>query len=58
MDLSTPPSLDLACPQAKAELNKRDHRFMERSVDKKNTNMKHQYLLNKTHVLLEQQPFL
>jgi hypothetical protein len=30
-----PPSLDLACPQAKTELGKHDHRFMEWSVDNK-----------------------
>jgi hypothetical protein len=36
MDISTPPSLDLACPQAKTELGKHDHRFMEWSVDKQN----------------------
>ena len=36
-----PPSLDLACPQPKAELGKQDHRFMERSVDKQNTDKKH-----------------
>jgi hypothetical protein len=29
MDVSTPPSLDLACPQAKTELGEHDHRFME-----------------------------
>jgi hypothetical protein len=29
MDVSTPPSLDLACPQAKTELSKHDHRFIE-----------------------------
>ena len=34
MDVSTPPSLDLACPQAKAELNKYVHMFRERGVDK------------------------
>jgi hypothetical protein len=32
MDVSTLPSLDLACPQAKTELGKHDHRFMEWSV--------------------------
>jgi hypothetical protein len=42
MDVSTPPSLDLACPQAKTELDKHDHRFMEWSVDKQNTDKKHQ----------------
>jgi hypothetical protein len=36
-----PPSLDLACPQAKTELGKHDHRFMEWSVDKQNTDKKH-----------------
>ena len=36
-----PPSLDLACPQAKAELGKHDHRFMEWSVDKEYTDKKH-----------------
>ena len=34
MDVSTPPSLDLACPQAKAELSKYVHMFRERGVDK------------------------
>jgi hypothetical protein len=28
-----PPSLDLSCPQAKTELGKHDHRFMEWSLD-------------------------
>ena len=36
-----PPSLDIACPQAKAELSKHDHRFMEWSVDKEYTDKKH-----------------
>jgi hypothetical protein len=35
------PSLDLACPQAKTELSKHDHGFMEWSVDKENTDKKH-----------------
>ena len=34
MDVSTLPSLDLACPHEKAELSKHDHKFMEQSVDK------------------------
>jgi hypothetical protein len=35
MDVSTPPSLDLACPQAKTKLGKHDHRFMgEVSINK------------------------
>ena len=34
MDVSTPPSLDLACPQAKAEIPKYVHMFRDRGVDK------------------------
>ena len=34
MDVSTPPSLDLACPQAEAEINKYAHMFRDRGVDK------------------------
>ena len=34
MDVSTPPSLDLACPQAEAEIEKYDHMFRDRGVDK------------------------
>jgi hypothetical protein len=34
MDVSTPPSLDLACPQAKTEIENHDHMFRERGVDK------------------------
>ena len=34
MDVSTPPSLDLACPQAKAEIEKYVHTFRDRGVDK------------------------
>ena len=34
MDISTPPSLDLACPQAKAEIEKYVHMFRDRGVDK------------------------
>jgi hypothetical protein len=36
-----PPSLDLAYPQAKIELGKHDHRFMEESIDKQNMDKKH-----------------
>ena len=35
MHVSTPPSLDLACPQAKAEINKYAHMFREREVSTK-----------------------
>jgi hypothetical protein len=34
MDVSTPPSLDLACPQAKDEIKKYVHMFRDRGVDK------------------------
>ena len=34
MDVSTPPSLDLACSQAKAEIKKYVHMFRDRGVDK------------------------
>ena len=34
MDVSTPPSLDLACPQVEAELEKYVHMFRDRGVDK------------------------
>ena len=34
MDVSTPPSLDLACPQAKADIDKYVHMFRDRGVDK------------------------
>ena len=34
MDISTPPSLDLACPQAKTEIEKHVHMLRERGVDK------------------------
>ena len=35
MDVSTPPSLDLACSQAEAEIEKYVHTFRDRGVDKK-----------------------
>ena len=34
MDVSTPPSLDTSCPQAKAEIEKYVHMFRGRGVDK------------------------
>ena len=34
MDVSTPPSLDLACPQAEAEIKKYVHMFRDRGVNK------------------------
>ena len=35
MDVSTPPSLDLACPQVEADNDKYVHMFRDRGVDKK-----------------------
>ena len=34
MDVSTPPSLDLACPQAEAEIGKYVHVLRDIGVDK------------------------
>ena len=34
MDVSTPPSLALACPQAEADIEKYAHMFRDRGVDK------------------------
>ena len=34
MDVSTPPSLDLGCPQAEVETEKYVHMFRDRGVDK------------------------
>ena len=34
MDVSTPSSLDLACPQAEANIEKYAHIFRDRGVDK------------------------
>ena len=34
MDVSNPPSLDLACPQAEADIEKYVHMFKDRGVDK------------------------
>ena len=34
MDVSIPPSLDLACPQAKADIKKYVHMLRDRGVDK------------------------
>ena len=40
MDVSTTPSLDLTCPQAKTEIEKYVHMLWERGVDKnKNTDI-------------------
>ena len=34
MDVSTPPSLDLACPQVEADIEKYVHMFRDKGVDK------------------------
>ena len=34
MDVWTPPSLDLSCPQAEAEIEKYVHMFRDRGLDK------------------------
>ena len=34
MDVSTPPSLNLACPQAEADVDKYVHMFRDRGVNK------------------------
>jgi hypothetical protein len=57
MDVSIPPSLDLACPQAKTELSKHDHRFKEWSVDKQNTDKKH-HIYQGTSYHRQQLPFI
>jgi hypothetical protein len=49
MDVSTPPSLDLACPQAITELDKHDHSFMEWSVDKQNMDKQHHIYQGTSH---------
>jgi len=46
MDVSTPPSLDSACPQAKTELGKHGHKFREWSVDKEEYKQEASQLLN------------
>ena len=35
MYVSTPPSLDLACPQAEADIEKDVHMFRDRGADRK-----------------------
>ena len=37
--INSPPSLDLACPQAKAEIEKYVHMFRDRGVDKNKIRM-------------------
>ena len=55
MDISTPPSLDSTCPQAKTELGKHDHRFIEWSVDKKEYEHEASVFTQQTQIYLKQQ---
>ena len=52
MDVSTPPSLDLACPQAEADNKKYVHVFRDRGVDK--TKYRHEGIMiilrTETHI--------
>ena len=57
MDVSTLPSLDLACPQAKTKLGKHDDMFMEWSVNKQNTDKKHHTYQGTSHNR-QQLPFI
>ena len=50
MDVSAPPSLDSACPQAKIELSKHGHRFREWSVDNEEYGQEASLLLSYTKV--------
>ena len=60
MDVSTPPSLDLACPQAEAEIKKYVHMFRDRGVDK--TKYGHEgmmiILIAATHIYILSYDFL
>ena len=46
MDVSAPPSLDSAFPQARTELSKHGHKFRERSVDNEEYGQEASHLLN------------
>ena len=58
MDVSTPPSVDLACPQANTELGKHDHRFMEWSVDNNEYGQEASVFTKQAHTHSTQQLFL
>ena len=58
MDVSAPPSLDSACPQAKTELSKHDHMFMEWSVDSKEYEYEASGFTFPTQMYSKQQPGL
>ena len=56
MDVSAPSSLDSACPQAKNELSKHDHIFMEWSVDNKEYKHEVSVFTYPTQMYSKQQP--
>ena len=58
MDVSTPPSLDSACPQANTELGKHDHRFMKWSVDNNENGQEASVFTKQAHTHSTQQIFL
>ena len=58
MDVSTPPSLDSACPQTKTDLGKHDHRFIEWSVDNKEYEHEASVFTFSTQIYSKQQPIL
>ena len=60
MDVSTPPSLDLACPQAEADIEKYVHIFIDRGVDKNKirTQGHHDHSYNNKIYIFCHMPFL
>ena len=58
MDVWTPPSLDLACPQANTELSKHDHMFMERSVHNNEYGQEASVFTKQAHTHSKHQLFL
>ena len=53
MDVSTPPSLDLACPQAKAGIDNHHDMFRDRGVDK--TKYEHKSIM---HIIITTKNFI
>ena len=53
MDVSTPPSLDLACPQAKAEIDKYVHMYRDRGVDKIKYGRESIMIIFRTEILID-----
>ena len=58
MDVLALPSLNSACPQAKTELGKHDHRFIEWSVDNKEYEHEASVFAFSTQIYSKQQPIL